>query len=248
MSGFSSTLANSKHFFLSNHFKPSSTTYSIQSISSAQINSVSAVVLLITSKITTIMLIVQDYDEFDAKSDKLDYIHQFGYKIDNFDLIITIVNVSDLILYQIETLIVVYVITSKVCIFYDRILFEFNTGPNHMDLRAFHSTATENDAFNSIIILINRIIISIVQVDHSSVILIMSIHLLSIMLMDTFKMFVMLFDSNFCINVVENNFGYAFVHGRLVINAILLIIIVIVYQFYVRLCVLIHLILESTTY
>ena len=169
------------------------------------------------------------------------YIYQIGYKIDNFDLIITIIKMSVLILYQIETLMVVYAITSKVCMFYDRILFELNTGTNDMDLLAFHLTAMENDTFNLSIILINRIIIIIVQVDHSSVILIMTIHLWSIMLMDTFKMFFMLFDSNFCINIAKNNPVYTFVHGRLVINAFALIMIVIICQFHVRLCVLIHL-------
>ena len=136
----------------------------------------------------------KDYDELDANVDILDRIYQIPYEIGIFDSIIIIVNVSGIILCQIQTVMVVYAITDNACIFYDTILetvvygfmllLKFNTSSYRKDSPFFHSIATKIDNFDSNIAVINLTNKITAQANHSYAILIVIINELLIMIMD----------------------------------------------------------------
>ena len=116
----------------------------------------------------------KDYDEFDANVNKLDYIYQILYKIGILDAI----NISYVILYQIRTIMTVYAIIGKGCIFYDTILettvyvsillFKFHTRITYdKDSLLFYCITTKMDDCNSIIAVINSSTTIVVQADYT---------------------------------------------------------------------------------
>ena len=136
----------------------------------------------------------KDYDELDANVDILDDIYQIPYEIGIFDSTIIIINVSDIILCQIQTVMTIYTIAYKACIFYDTILetvvyvfmllFKFNASSYTKDLLFIHSIARKIDNFDSSIAVINLTNTLTAQVDHSYVILIVINNELLMMIVD----------------------------------------------------------------
>ena len=137
------------------------------------------------------MCMSKDYDELDANVDILD---QISYEIGIFYSIMIIINISDIILCQIQTVMAIYAITDKGCIFYDKILktvaycfmllFKFSTSSYRKDLLFFHSIATKIDNFNSNIAVINLTNTITAQANHSYVILIVIMNELLMMIMN----------------------------------------------------------------
>ena len=134
-----------------------------------------------------VVFLIQDYDEFDANIHKTDHIYQIAYEIQNFDVIITIINVSDTILYQIKRLIDIYTMICKQYFFIVvdytiqqalihifMLRFKFNTRSYNNDLLLFYLIAMKMDDFHLIVSVINSNTTITVQVDHSYVILIVT--------------------------------------------------------------------------
>ena len=213
------------------------------------------IVYRILSRIMSIMVIIKDCNEFDENVNKIDHIYQIAYKMNNFDLIISIINVSDIMQCQIGKLddifyavmcgkysfIRIDYIIPQAAIYIVMLLFKFNIGSHYRDLLVFYSKAMKMDDFHLMIAVINSINTIIVQTDYRYVILIVIMNELLVMVMDIFKLFWMSCCNNFSIkiNIVENWFFYIVFNEKVIFHVILLITIVMACQFYIILCMLI---------
>ena len=149
---------------------------------------------------------------------KVDYIHQTAHKINNFDLIISIISISDLILYQINKLIDIYVITSGECLFILNdivpqtetrifiLLFQFNASLYDNNLLLFHLITMIMDEFDFIVAVINSTITIMVLIDDSFVFLIMVIDEFLIMVVGAFKLIFVALYINFSLDIDKNWF------------------------------------------
>ena len=177
----------------------------------------------------------QDCDEFGANVNKIYHIYQIAYETYNLVLIITTINVSDIILYQINKLIDICGITWReyLCIGIGHIMSQayvfmlpskFNCS-HDKDLLLFHLMAMKMDGFGLIVGVINSINTIIFQVDHCCVILIVIINEFSMTVMDIFKLFCMSFCNNFLIDSVENWSIFIVLNKTSIFNTILWIMI-----------------------
>ena len=196
----------------------------------------------------TIMFMIKNFDEFDANVNKVDHI---AYEINKFVLIITIINVSDIIQCQINKLIDIYAITcgeylfiridyiiAQTAIYVFMLPFKFICS-HGKDLVIFHSIALKMDDFDLIIAFINSTNIIIVQVDHSYVVLMTIMDEFLMTVMDNFKWVCMSFYNNVLIISVENWFIFIVSKKAPMVNTILLTMIILMCPFYVILCVLV---------
>ena len=56
------------------------------------------------NKRTIVIIMTKDYDEIDVNMNKIDNVYQISFEINNFDFIITVIDVSHLIPYQMKKL------------------------------------------------------------------------------------------------------------------------------------------------
>ena len=188
-----------------------------------------------------IMFMIKYYDEFDANMNKIYLICQIPNETNNFDLSITIIKVYDLVLYQMTK------VTNQACLFVVihccmRQILEYVLYDN--DSRLFHLIATKMHDFKLIIAVINEINTFTVQVDHSYLFLSMIIWELLMILMNLFKLFFISSYTNFSFSIDKNMFLYIVMDEKLLISTILLILIIIIGQFYAIPCIIIYLNVE----
>ena len=143
----------------------------------------------------------------DTNMIKINHVHQIAQETNNFDFIITIINLFNLILRQIrkfvgQAYLWVAIYHTKV-IYVIMLLFKFNKGSHHNDLLALHKINLDKDDFDLIIALIIAINTLTVQIDYSYVFLIIIVHELIIMVMDIFRLFLMLFYNDFSIDILQ---------------------------------------------
>ena len=179
------------------------------------------------------------------------------YEINNFELsILTIISVSNITLYQIKILNAIYTIISganlftlidhiipQPLIYVFTIIFKFNTSSCGTDSPLFYLIAMKADDFDLIIPVINSTNTITIQIDRNYVIWIVTMNelLMISIIMNTFKQFCMFFYKNFLINIVENWFFYSVSNEKVIFHISLLIMIIIISQFYIILCVLVYL-------
>ena len=199
------------------------------------------IIIVIMIEITKI------YDAFDGNMNKINKVYQIAQQINNFDFIATAINVRDLIVYQMKKLTVeiyLFIISHgriRQIVAYIFILpFKFNPSLYDNSLLLFHLIILKVDDFDLIVIVINASNKITVQIDQSYVILIMTFHELLMMVMAAFKLFLMVFYNNFLLNIDESWFLYTFLYEQWIIERILLIMIIIIFEFYVILEVLMY--------
>ena len=163
------------------------------------------------NKSIVIIVMITIYNAFDGNMNETDNIYPIVQQINNFDFIISSINVSDRILYEIKKLTVE---TTLFIVIFDRIQqtaecifmlpLKFNTSVYDDNLLLFHLIIMQVDDFDLIVAIIDATNTVTVQVDHSYVILIVMFHELLVMGMDVFEMFFMVFYHNFVLNIDGN--------------------------------------------
>ena len=118
--------------------------------------------------------------------------------------------------------------------------FKFNPSLYYKSLLLFHLIIMNVDDFDLIVTVINAANTITIQIDHSYVVLSMITHELLMMVIAVFKLFLMVFYSNFSLNIDENWFLYALLYEQSIVQTILLMVIIMICEFYVILGVLIY--------
>ena len=191
---------------------------------------------------------IKGHEKFYGDMNKMDHTYPIVPEVSNFDFIITAINVSALIVYPMKTLLgeAYFFIVSNGKILQTiahvfMLPHEFNASLLDYSLLLYHLIAMKMDDFDFIMATINATNLSTVQNDHCYVFLIVIIHELLMIAVDTLELFFLVFYNNFCINSDKNWSFYTLLHELWIIKTILLTMIVITCEFYVIVWILMYL-------
>ena len=163
-------------------------------------------------KTITGMFILEGYDKFDANVNKINHIYQTTQEINNLDYAITVICVSDLIVYQMKKLSAKPYLLIVIRFIHFHVTFKFIIGlyDNGNNVFLVHLTIMKKDDFDLIITLINVVNAIKFQVDYSYIFLIMIVCELLIMETNIFKLLFMLFYNNSVLDIDESLFWYIY--------------------------------------
>ena len=113
----------------------------------------------------------KDYDKFAANVCKMDQLNGIVNKKHNFDILRTIMNIVDTIVYQIEILIDIYVVVGNILFTVVThgtfiLISKLNTYSHTPDLFLLYVILNNIDHISVIISIVNTIITIVVQIDH----------------------------------------------------------------------------------
>ena len=108
--------------------------------------------------ITTFMIYINGCEKFDANMNTINHIYQILQEVNNFNFIITTINVSEPILYQMKKLL------GEAYLFIVTLIFKFSTHSNTADLFLLYLAMNNIDNLNLIVCIFNTIITIIVDI------------------------------------------------------------------------------------